>query len=79
MGRWEPIPATIRQDVHQADMSPAHHRADRHKQPGTLTLTPGVNLESSNQPNMHVSGRWGEAGVPEDNPHMQGENMRTQK
>ena len=46
------------------------------KQPCTLTLTPRDNLVTD-QPNMHVFGLWQEAGVPGENPRLQGENMQS--
>ena len=45
---------------------PVHHRHKRDAQLCTLALTPRENLES---PDMHVFGRWEEAGVPGENPN----------
>ena len=40
------------------------HRDKRDEQPHMLTLTPKDNFRDTNEPNMHVFGRWEEAGVP---------------
>ena len=59
---------------------PSNHRAKGGVHPGQVAIT-GPHRDKQphsllRTPNVHVFGRWKEAGVPGENPRIHGENMQ---
>ncbi|MEQ2268853.1 hypothetical protein XENORESO_016978, partial [Xenotaenia resolanae] len=52
------------------------NRGTQDKQPCTHSFIPRGKFRETNKPNSHLFGLLEEAGVPGENPHMQGENVQ---